>query len=113
MFTNIEQISKVTVINVGGRLTSATLAQMQEDILQAAKTSTCILLDMSQVNFLSSAGLRMLLLIYRHIGENHGKIALSGLTEHVHDVMSITGFLDLFTVYYNRAEGIENLERAC
>lgn len=113
MFTDIERLNKVTVINVGGKLTSATVTQMQPEVLDAARTSTCILLDMSQVVFLSSAGLRMLLLLYRHIAENHGNVAISGLRENVRDVMSITGFLDLFTVYYNREEGIANLERMC
>ncbi|HEX2621574.1 MAG TPA: STAS domain-containing protein, partial [Phototrophicaceae bacterium] len=70
-----------------------------------------ILLDMSHVTYLSSAGLRMLLLLYRRIRENNGKMVLTGLTEEVADIMQITGFLDLFSTFDKRATGLQALQR--
>ena len=58
-----------------------------------------ILLDMSQVDYLSSAGLRMLLSLYRQVSSNNGSIALVGLSEEIKDSMSVTGFLRFFTLY--------------
>jgi anti-sigma B factor antagonist len=66
---------------------------------------------MSHVTYLSSAGLRMLLLLYRRIRENNGKMVLTGLTEEVADIMQITGFLDLFSTFDKRATGLQALQR--
>jgi len=47
---------------------------------------------------MSSAGLRMMLLIYRHATASNGKVALVGLSEQISDTMSATGFLTFFVV---------------
>ena len=58
-----------------------------------------LVMDMSGVTFMSSAGLRMLLLLYRQVRANDGRVALVGLSEAIRDTMSITGFLGFFKVY--------------
>jgi anti-sigma B factor antagonist len=66
-----------------------------------------MVLDMSHVPFMSSAGLRVLLLLYRKISGNEGKVVLVGLSDDLRDTMSITGFLDFFTTYNTLQEGIQ------
>ena len=46
--------------------------------------------------YMSSAGLRMLLVIYRTIVGQGGKVVLVGLSEELQDTMALTGFLDFF-----------------
>lgn len=111
--TNEEHYGNVTILNLSGKLNASTTWAMQDYAEQLAKTERCILLDMSQVTYLSSAGLRVLLLMYRYIRESKGNVALIGLTQEVQDVMEITGFLDLFTVYYSREDGIRAFEKIC
>jgi anti-sigma B factor antagonist len=114
MNIHIEKLDQATttVIAIDGQLNSTTTAQIQDQVLMSAHEGRRVLLDMSGVNYLSSAGLRMLLLLYRRVRENHGIMALAGLSEEVSDVMSITGFLDLFTVYEDRNDGLTAFRKA-
>ena len=59
---------------------------------------------------MSSAGLRMLLLIYRQAQQKSGQIALVGLSEEIKDIMSVTGFLSYFTVCETLEDGLKVLE---
>lgn len=112
MDIQVEKYDHTTVILIDGQLNAATTSQIQDQVLASARDGRRILLDMSGVTYLSSAGLRMLLLLYRRIHDTHGLMALAGLSEEVSDVMSITGFLDLFTVYNSRNDGLTAFKKA-
>lgn len=58
-----------------------------------------LMLDMQQVSFLSSSGLRALLLIRREINERHGVLMLVGLQPQVEEVFTMTGFAQIFEIY--------------
>lgn len=76
----------------------STAPLVQADVLAAAEPGVKMILNMSQVGFMSSAGLRVLLSAYRQISAQEGKIVLVGLIEEIQDTMSATGFLDFFTI---------------
>lgn len=107
----VEERGNITVINLAGKLNAANVSSVQDDILAKAGTNCHVLLDLSHVDYLSSAGIRMLLLLYRRILDHNGMIALAGLNEDVRDVMEITGFMDLFTVYDNLNDGLKALKK--
>ncbi len=112
MEINIQQQEQAVVIEIVGQLNSTTTPQVQEHVLSVARSGQCILLDMSGVTYLSSAGLRLLLLVYRRVREHEGLMVLTGLREEVQDVMNITGFLDLFSTFENRQAGLQALRKA-
>ena len=112
MDININYIDDITIVELNGVFDSNTAYSVQETILPLADSSSKLLLDMSNVTYMSSAGLRILLLLYRRIGENIGRIIVTGLSESLSEVMAITGFLDFFTVASNRDVGLEKLRGA-
>ncbi|MFM8320457.1 MAG: STAS domain-containing protein [Chloroflexota bacterium] len=89
----------IRVVSIQGDLDGATAPEAQAAILPLMEPGGRMLLDMSQVAYMSSAGLRMLLLMYRTINGKGGKVALVGLSEELADTMSLTGFLDFFTCF--------------
>lgn len=109
MDIQIEQDGNVTIIALNGDLNAHTTAKIQDEVLSATPPNSKVLLDMSNVKYMSSAGLRFLLLLSRQLGGQIGNIVLTGLREEVQDVMSITGFLDFFVTAENRAEGLKSL----
>lgn len=96
---NIETIQQVTVVKPVGEIDASSAAAVQKKVLPLSAPGCKIILDMSQVAYMSSAGLRMLLSIYRQISGNQGRIVLVGLSEELKDTMSVTGFLGFFTVH--------------
>jgi anti-sigma B factor antagonist len=102
---------EITIVHLEGDINGRTALHIQEAILPLTQPGGKLLLEMSRVSYLSGAGLRALLLLYRQIGDNAGRVALVGLPEIVHDTMSMTGFLDFFTTYNSLDEGITALRQ--
>ena len=88
----------IFVVKVIGEIDATSAASAQQKILQLSVPDCKIILDMSKVAYMSSAGLRMLLSIYRQISGNKGKVVLLGLSDELAETMSVTGFLGYFTV---------------
>lgn len=109
MDIEISSQQEITIIKLTGELHRQTAPGIQEKITPLATPHCKILLDMSGVTYMSSAGLRLLLLFYRKIEGGQGKIVITGLQELVRDTMSITGFLEFFTAYDTIEEGINAL----
>jgi anti-sigma B factor antagonist len=109
MEINVKPVGQVTVIEISGEIDSNTAPQAQERILPLAQPEARILLDMSRVEYMSSAGLRMLLSMYRQITRQNGGLVLVGLAEEIKDTMSVTGFLNFFTTRDTVDEGLKAL----
>lgn len=97
MNINIKNLKDVTVVEMAGDIDANTAPAVQKEVLPLAKPGSKILLDMTKVPYTSSAGLRLLLSLYRQVTGNEGQLVLVGLSEEIEDTMSITGFLDFFT----------------
>lgn len=106
---NITQIQPVTLIEMVGDIDSNTAPLVQEQILPLAQPGSKMLLDMTNVSYMSSAGLRLLLSLYRQVSNQDGKLVLVGLAEEIKDTMSITGFLDFFKTSCTLDSGLEAL----
>jgi anti-sigma B factor antagonist len=87
----------VTLISISGDIDGSTAPSVQADILAAAAPDIKMILEMTQVSYMSSAGLRVLLAVYRQATAQNGQVVLVGLVEEIKDTMSVTGFLDFFT----------------
>jgi anti-sigma B factor antagonist len=95
----IRTAGTVHVAELSGELDANTSPVAQQAILPLAVVGAKIVLDMTHVTFMSSAGLRLLLSTYRHVLAQNGVVALAGLSEDLEDTMSMTGFLTFFSVH--------------
>ena len=110
MNINIDTADQVTMIQISGDIDGKTAPEVQQQISAQIQPGSKVLLDMSQVDYMSSAGLRMLLSTYRQISNNDGRIVLVGLSEEIEDTMSATGFLSFFTTQETVDAGLTALE---
>jgi anti-sigma B factor antagonist len=99
----------VTVVTLVGDIDGNTAPQAQAEIVRLVAPGTRMVLDMSGVGYLSSAGLRMLLLTYRTVIGKGGKAALAGLSTDLEDTMALTGFLDFFQHFPTVNEAVASL----
>ena len=109
MEINVKSIGQVKVVEISGDIDSNTAPQAQERVLPLVQPGSKILLDMNGVEFMSSAGLRMLLSMYRQMSRQNGSMVLVGLKEEIKDTMSVTGFLNFFTTCDTVDEGLQAL----
>ncbi len=66
-----------------GDIDGSTAPVLQDQILAVAQPGCRLLLDMTQVSYMSSAGLRVMLLLHRQISGGKGKVVLVGLSEDI------------------------------
>jgi anti-sigma B factor antagonist len=89
---------ELTVITLDGSLDSATASTVQTDLEKLIPEAGTTVLDLGKMTYMSSAGLRVLLLTHRRAQESGARIVLIKLASEVREVMSATGFLDFFEV---------------
>jgi stage II sporulation protein AA (anti-sigma F factor antagonist) len=68
-----------------------------------------LVLDMEQVEYISSAGLRSLLVLAKTVKSAGGALVLCSLAPAVHEVMTISGFDSILALAGNRADALERL----
>ncbi len=86
-----------TVVTLVGRLdtnTSPQLEQFAADLFENGKNN--ILVDMEKCDFVSSAGLRVIVAMQKRV-MNSGSLAFCGVQPDVMDVFEMTGFAKLLT----------------
>lgn len=100
----------VTVLEVSGDIDGKTAPAFQEQALAQFAPGARILLDLEKVGFMSSAGLRVMLLTHREAAGKQVRLVITGLNEGVRNSMAATGFIKFFTVRDSPAAGLAALE---
>ncbi len=108
MNIEIKEVEKATLVELSGRLDGKTTPVAQEAISPLVKDGCQLVLDFSQVTFMSSAGLRLLISLRRQLATS-GEMVLVGLSEQIKNTMEITGFLDYFSILETRKEALASL----
>lgn len=98
MDINIKTVDQVTVVKISGDIDGKTAPDAQAQILPLIQPNCLLVVDMLEVEYMSSAGLRMMLSMHRQATTNKGQLVLVGLSEEIKDTMSATGFLNFFTI---------------
>ena len=98
MKVTITEMDEIAVVEVTGDIDSKTAPEFERNAKLATEKSQKIAIDLTNVEFMSSAGLRVLLMVFRNIKSQNGKVILVGVSEDIQDVMSTTGFINFFTI---------------
>ena len=102
-----EQHGEVTIVALVGRLDSTTSTALEQHLAAlVARGARRVVVDFSGVEYISSAGLRVLLVLAKKLRDTHGTLALCGMGDAVREVFSLAGFLRLFTVEEARAAAV-------
>lgn len=99
-----ELSSNWKVIRVAGQVDSKSSSELRDYLEAEVTAGNAVALELSQVPFMSSAGLRTLLTLYRQTQALGVPLALVALQTPIVDTMKITGFYQHFTVYSSLAE---------
>ncbi len=91
---------KAAVLRITGRLDAITAPDFENTCRQFIKPETRkVVLDFESVEYISSAGLRAILLLGKTVQSGGGALVLSGLRGTAKIVIEIGGFYSLFPVY--------------
>lgn len=102
-----ERQENVLVLHISGRLDSLSSQELEQSIAKLiAQGETRILFDFRGVDYLSSAGMRMILATFKKIQGVLGQMALCSVGDGVMDILKMSGFDALLHVYSTKEEAI-------
>ena len=97
MTINKIQNGNALTISVEGRLDTTTAPELEKVIKESLGNINDLTLDFSKLDYISSAGLRVLLSAQR-IMKSQGKMKVTNINEVVREVFEVTGFADILTI---------------
>jgi anti-sigma B factor antagonist len=106
-----ELAGQVLTIALGGRLDGTTSKGVEERILKVIEGGQRTrVIDLQHLDYISSIGLRVLMLAAKRLKTVGGSIVLCALQQNVKQVFDIAGFGVLFRTFETRAQAVEQLQ---
>lgn len=97
MNISIEKNNDVTILKLEGRLDTTTAPELEKTINDEGDALKNLVLDFKAVNYISSAGLRVLLTAQKKMSKQGG-MELVNVSEDVMDILEMTGFADILVI---------------
>ena len=96
---NINKTLEGTALNVGleGRLDTTTAPELEQEVKGAMEGVTDLSFDLEKLDYISSAGLRVLLSCQK-IMMKQGSMVVKNVSEEVMEIFEVTGFSDILTI---------------
>ncbi len=112
MEISLEKKGTCGIIRLAGKLTAVEAPELEQEVRQLAGKDglTCLLIDLKDLEYISSAGLRVFLLGAKMMDAKGGRVLLCALRENVREVFDISGFTDLFGIYGAEEEALASCE---
>ena len=98
MTVNTEKNGNTLNVYIEGRIDTITAPQLENKLLSDIGDSTNLNIDFSEVEYISSAGLRVLLIFAQKIQSKKGKIQAINVNETIRKIFNLTGFLEILNV---------------
>ena len=106
-----EKQGEVVVLAPGGRVDSASSAELEAALLRhLGAGESRLLVDCTGVEYISSAGLRVLLMLVKKLQASGGRLVLCAMPESVRLVFELAGFLPLFEIEDSREAALARFE---
>ncbi len=110
----IEYVGKekeAVVAAVKGRVDAVTAPEFEKQFSRWIKEgNTCFLVGFEQLDYISSAGLRSILVIAKKLKGQSGRIVLYGLKDVVREVFKISGFDTIIPICGSFEEALEQFQ---
>ena len=108
MKMNQIQEGNLLKVEIEGRLDTATSPQLEAALLEVIDDVKELIFDFSKLEYISSAGLRILLMMQKKMMKQ-GSMVIRHVNEIVAEVFEVTGFSDILTI--EEQETVRNIER--
>jgi anti-anti-sigma factor len=98
------------ILGLSGKLDATTAKAFENKILSVIDSGVQqLVIDLSQLDYVSSSGLRVFLLAAKRLQPTNGKMSLCGLQDHIRQLFDLAGFSSILSIYGSREEAIKSL----
>jgi anti-sigma B factor antagonist len=101
--------AEIVTLSLSGKLDTTTAKTFEDKILtQIESGDRRFVIDLAQLDYVSSAGLRVFILAAKRLNSANGKIVLCSLKDPVKEVFDIAGFSSIFSIHGSHDEATKN-----
>ena len=105
-----ETTAQATIVPLLGQINSANAGALEAQLLTLVDGGVRqLVLDFAALDYISSAGLRLVLVLAKRLKQERGRLVLCSMQPHVHEVFDISGFLAILDVQATRQEALARL----
>lgn len=102
--------SGTTVLMPRGRVDSVTCKPFEQALMGALEAGERrVIVDFAELDYISSAGLRVLLMGAKRQKAAGGRLFLCGMRDHIREVFDVSGFSSILEIRKDRAESLTEL----
>jgi len=109
MDISVENQSNALVFVIKGRLDGSTAPELQETLMSQLGGAPVIIIDCAGLDYIASAGLRVLLMATKECKKSRRSFGLCQLQEDVQEVFRISGFSSIIDTFASREQALEML----
>ena len=111
MIIKTNKIDHINIFSIQGRLDSSTARELEQQLLPAIdQNNNHFILDFSELEYISSAGLRVLLQTAKKINTVHGKFAICAIRPKVKEVFDIAGLTSIFKMFADSDAAVKTIQ---
>jgi len=106
----VEQEGDVYIVLIQGRIDATTTPTVEKKLAKLYDVVEKLAIDFSEVDYLSSAGMRLLLALSKRMSAKGGKIAFYGMTDEVLEIIRMAGFERILNIFSKKSEALKSLK---
>ena len=95
---NVTKDGETLCVALEGRLDTVSSPELEECLREDLPGMTLLVLDFEKLDYISSAGLRVLISALREMRKKHGSMKLIHVSEIIMEIFEVTGFSDILTI---------------
>jgi anti-anti-sigma factor len=106
-----EEKENIVILRAAGRLDATSSPVLEKKVNEIAQTNRKkILIDFAKIEYLSSAGLRLMLSATKKMKAQGGCLAFSGMNDEVMEIVKMAGFERILNIYSSEKDALNALE---
>ena len=107
----MERQDDILSVLVSGRIDGSNVMQFEETVTTAVEDGDrAVMMDFEKLSYISSAGLRAVLLIAKNLMGRDTNFALCAMPKQIRDVFEVSGFDKFISIHPSRAEALSSFD---
>ena len=103
------KVGDVNIVQVEGRLDTTNYGELEHHLSTLTENNEVfILMDMEKLEYVSSSGLRILLMFLKKIKAAEGRFMLCALSQDIREIFEISGFINIFEIFDDRETALKS-----
>lgn len=101
----------VTIFTIHGRLDAEETQELEKKVLEVVDSEDKrLLFDFSELEYINSSGLRVLVMAYQRMKQNKGHVAICNIRDYILEVFEISGYDKIFSIFPSKDEALESFQ---